>query len=91
MSRESMSDTNEKRDGLARGMGWSLERAQGFLDGEASQRRGQAMSADHRVGMDDYSKGFRTGYYTEACSVSIWDIRESLTGRTSQPPAPAQA
>jgi len=75
-----MSDLiKEKRDALAREMGWSLERAQGYVDGETSERCGHDMPAYHKVAMDDYSKGFRTGYYTQACSMSVRDIRQKLT------------
>ena len=75
-----MSDlVKEKRDELAQEMGWSLERAQGYVDGETSERTGQEIPAYHKVAMDDYSKGFRTGYYTQACSLSVRDIREALT------------
>jgi len=71
----------EKRDELAREMGWSLDRAQGYVDGESSERSGLDLPPFHKVAMDDYSKGFRTGYYTQACSVSVRDIRESLTSQ----------
>ena len=75
-----MSDLmKEKRDELAQEMGWSLDRAQGYVDGESSERNGLEMPAFHRVAMDDYSKGFRTGYYTQACSVSVKDIREAVS------------
>jgi hypothetical protein len=43
--------------------GWSLSRAQGFVDGEVSRRRGAMPSTYARVGIDDYSLGFRAGYY----------------------------
>ena len=77
---EDMSDLmKEKRDELAQEMGWSLDRAQGYVDGESSERNGLEMPAFHRVAMDDYSKGFRTGYYTQACSVSVKDIREAVS------------
>ena len=75
-----MSDLmKEKRDELAQEMGWSLDRAQGYVDGESSERNGLEMPAFHRVAMDDYSKGFRTGYYTQACAVSVKDIREAVS------------
>ena len=48
---------------LAQRNGWSLVRAQGFVDGEISRRRGQLPSAYARVGIDDYCLGFRAGYY----------------------------
>ena len=43
--------------------GWSVARAQGFVDGEMSRRRGGVPSSYARVGIDDYSLGFRAGYY----------------------------
>lgn len=77
---ENMSDfMNEKRDELAQEMGWSQDRAQGYVDGESTERNGLEMPPFHKVAMDDYSKGFRTGYYTQACSVSVKDIREAVT------------
>jgi hypothetical protein len=48
---------------LAQRNGWSLARAQGFVDGEISRRRGAAPSAYARVGIDEYCLGFRAGYY----------------------------
>ncbi len=48
---------------LAERNGWSTARAQGFVDGEMSRRRGAAPSTYARVGIDDYSQGFRAGYY----------------------------
>ena len=48
---------------LAERNGWSIARAQGFVDGEMSRRRGAAPSTYARVGIDDYSLGFRAGYY----------------------------
>ncbi len=75
-----MSDLlNEKRDELSRQMGWTLQRAQGFVDGETAQQSGQDLPGCHKVEMDEYSKGFRTGYYTHACALSIWNMRETLT------------
>ena len=48
---------------LAQRNGWSTARAQGFVDGEISRRRGAAPSAYAQVGIDDYCLGFRAGYY----------------------------
>jgi hypothetical protein len=42
---------------------WSMERAQGFVDGEISRRRGVTPSRHTQVGIDEYSLGFRAGYY----------------------------
>ena len=69
----------EKRNELAQEMSWTLKRAQGYVDGEISQRNGTDLSESHKYGMDEYSKGFRTGYYTQACSLSVSDIRETLS------------
>jgi hypothetical protein len=71
----------EKRNELAQEMSWTLKRAQGYVDGEISQRNGTDLSESCKYGMDEYSKGFRNGYYTCACSLSISDIRETLTAR----------
>ena len=48
---------------LAERNGWSIARAQGFVDGEMARRRGGVPSTYARVGIDDYSLGFRAGYY----------------------------
>lgn len=55
---------------LAERNGWSIARAQGFVDGEISRRRGAAPSTYARVGIDDYSQGFRAGYYERGTSQS---------------------
>jgi hypothetical protein len=55
---------------LAERNGWSIARAQGFVDGEIARRRGAAPSVFARVGIDDYSQGFRAGYYERAASRS---------------------
>lgn len=51
---------------LAERNGWSITRAQGFLDGEMSRRRGVPPSTFAQVGIDDYALGFRAGYYERA-------------------------
>lgn len=48
---------------LAERNGWSTARAQGFVEGEISRRRGAAPSIYAQVGIDDYCLGFRAGYY----------------------------
>jgi hypothetical protein len=68
----------KKRNELAQEMSWTLKRAQGYVDGEISQRNGTELSDSYKYGMDEYSKGFRTGYYTHACSLTITDIRQTL-------------
>jgi hypothetical protein len=53
---------------LAERNGWSIARAQGFIDGEMSRRRGAQPSTYARVGIDDYCLGFRAGYYERGTS-----------------------
>ena len=42
---------------------WSLEQAKGFIDGETARRRGKAPSKLTLIGIDEYSLGFRAGYF----------------------------
>lgn len=53
---------------LAERYGWSIARAQGFVDGEMFRRRGAPPSSYAQVGIDDYSLGFRAGYYERGSS-----------------------
>jgi len=53
---------------LAERNGWSIARAQGFVDGEMSRRRGAPPSTYVRVGIDDYCLGFRAGFYERGMS-----------------------
>jgi hypothetical protein len=55
--------TKEKTKVLAEKNGWSLARAEGYVDGQAYRRRGLAPSKHAQVGIDEYSLGFRAGYY----------------------------
>jgi len=55
--------TKEKTKVLAERNGWSLAHAEGYVDGEASRRRGLTPSKHAQIGIDDYSRGFRAGYY----------------------------
>ena len=55
---------------LAERNGWSVARAQGFVDGEMSRRRGGAPSTYAQVGIDEYSLGFRAGFYERSTSQS---------------------
>ena len=71
------SDVAKVKD-FAEEMGWSMERTRGYLDGVACQQTGQVLASHHKFSMDEYSKGFRTGYYTQACSLSISSIRSAL-------------
>ena len=66
-------------DTLAQEMGWNPRRIHGYVDGEFYQRFKQDMPGCHKVGMDEYSKGFRTGYYKRDDPLSEANIRETLT------------
>jgi hypothetical protein len=48
---------------LAKENGWSLERAEGYLDGENCRRSGILPSRYAQIGIDEYCAGFRAGYY----------------------------
>ncbi len=59
-----MKDLSQERIKLlAEGNGWPVDRAEGFIDGETSRRRGTTPSKYAQIGIDDYCLGFRAGYY----------------------------
>ena len=53
----------EKSQMLAEHYGWPLTSAQGYVDGETFRRRRREPPAHALVGIDDYSEGFRAGYF----------------------------
>ena len=53
----------EKSYMLAEDYGWPLPSAKGYVDGEAFRKRGKEPPVHALVGIDDYSEGFRAGYY----------------------------
>lgn len=55
--------SKEKVKVLAEQNGWSLAHAEGFIEGQRSRRRGIKPSKIVLVGRDDYSLGFRAGYF----------------------------
>jgi hypothetical protein len=55
--------SKEKSKVLAERHGWPLTVAEGFVDGEAFRKRGRTPPPHALVGMDEYSEGFRAGYY----------------------------
>jgi hypothetical protein len=55
--------STEKSRLLADQNGWSLVHAQGYVDGETSRRLGKTPSLHVLVGIDEYSLGFRAGYF----------------------------
>jgi len=74
---------------LAERNGWSMARAQGFVDGEMARRRGVPPSSYARVGIDDYCGGFRAGYYLRNASQPK-DAATSLGAPTPLPPSAAR-
>ena len=55
--------SNEKFRVLAEKNGWSLMHAEGYVDGETSRKRGKPPSQYALIGIDEYSLGFRAGYF----------------------------
>lgn len=43
--------------------GWSLAKAEGYLHGVTLRQSGKAPSNYLQVGIDEYCRGFRSGYY----------------------------
>ncbi len=62
---------------LAEEMSWTIARAEGYVDGEIYKRQGLELPAYHKMAMDEYSKGFRTGYYKQAHSIPSDDASEA--------------
>ena len=62
--------SKEKSKVLAEKYGWSLARAEGYVDGEISRRRRTMPSTYVKIGIDDYSLGFRASYYERQNPVS---------------------
>lgn len=61
---DNMKDLSEEKiKVLAEQNGWSVMRAEGYLDGENCRRMGTAPSRYVQVGIDEYSAGFRASYY----------------------------
>ena len=55
--------SKEKSKVLATRNGWSLAKAEGYIDGETFRRRGKTPSMYAQVGIDEYCLGFRASYY----------------------------
>ena len=55
--------STEKSKLLAEQNGWSLDHAQGFVDGETCRRLGKRPARCAVIGIDEYSLGFRAGYF----------------------------
>ena len=55
--------SREKIKWLAARNSWSLAQAEGYIDGDTCRRRGTTPSMVAQIGIDDYSLGFRAGFY----------------------------
>jgi hypothetical protein len=55
--------SKEKVKVLAEQNGWTLARAEGYVDGQRFRKRGLPPSKSKMVGIDDYCLGFRAGYF----------------------------
>ena len=64
--------SNEKARAIAEKMGWPLTRAEGYVEGQQYRREGLKPTAYQKVGVDEYAKGFRAGFYEqENCRVIV--------------------
>lgn len=55
--------SEQKATAIAQQMGWSLAFAEGYIAGQSERWRGNRSSSYVMVGMDDYARGFRVGYF----------------------------
>jgi len=55
--------SKEKIKWLAARNSWSLAQAEGYIDGDTCRRRGTTPSMVAQIGIDEYSLGFRAGFY----------------------------
>jgi hypothetical protein len=81
----------EKWQVLAEQYGWSLTSAKGYVDGETFRKRRKAPPVHAMVGIDDYSEGFRAGYFHRPLSERALSDTSPAQGRglSSFPSAPA--
>ena len=63
--------SEEKLKVLAQRHGWSIARAQGFVEGETCRQRAGVVSIYRLVGMDDFAMGFRDGYFLRESAASM--------------------
>ena len=81
---------------LADRNGWSIARAQGFVDGEIARRRGALPSTYARVGIDEYSLGFRAGYYergvspAKSAAIALLPLKDTAAAATAGATGAAQ-
>jgi hypothetical protein len=55
--------SKQKSKALAESNGWSVARAQGYVNGELFRRRGKRPPYYLVIGIDEYCLGFREGYF----------------------------
>ena len=72
--------STERSKQLAEQNGWTLAYAQGSVDGETSRRLGKAPTLHALVGIDEYSLGFRAGFFE----------RQALEARAGRSESPAR-
>ena len=70
--------SEEKVKVLAEKNRWTLNHAEGYIEGETFRRRGMTPSMYAQIGIDEYSLGFRAGYY---------ERRDPDSSRTVKPEA----
>ena len=58
----------EKSQVLVEQCGWPLPCAKGYVDGETFRKRHKEPPLHALVGIDDYSEGFRAGYFHRSLS-----------------------
>jgi hypothetical protein len=68
---------------MAETKGWSFAHAEGFTDGETYRKSGTTPSAYVQIGIDEYSKGFRAGYYERQEFAGTASVSESPVTRLS--------
>mgnify|MGYP001562459659 FL=1 len=73
--------SREKFKVLAEKNGWSLDHAKGFVDGETSRRRGKTPSKLALIGIDEYCRGFRAGYFERRTPGAAHVARPDTPGR----------
>ncbi len=66
---------------LSEEMSWTLERTQGYVEGERYRRQSLAISVYHKVGIDEYALGFRAGYYRQDDPLSEANIQKKSSAR----------
>ncbi len=68
---------------LAQKTGWSLEYSEGYVDGEVFRKRGKPPSQLALIGVDQYSSGFRAGYFERQGTSSAGGARPDAVESSS--------